>query len=125
MTAMKYRLFDQAYAEAGRSLGAFRGNEGYAGCYGRLLSEALGELGDGDPVLHIDPRDEEICRALLAGMGLHCEISPDLQTDGGLNASTRDGMVLISNTVESRLARAKDRLKLDVFSLLYGDRQGD
>lgn len=125
MTALKYRLFDRAYAEAGRSLCAFRGSEGYASCYGQLLSEALGELGDGEPVLHIDPRDEVLCRALLAGPGIRCEISPDLKTDGGLNASTRDGMVTISNTVESRLERAKDRLKLDVFTLLYGERQGD
>jgi V/A-type H+-transporting ATPase subunit E len=125
MTAVKYRLFDRAYAEAGRSLCVFRDSEGYAGCYGQLLSEALGELGDGDPVLHIDPRDEVLCRALLAGLGLHCEVSPDLQTAGGLNASTRDGMVIISNTAESCLERAKDRLKLDVFALLYRDGQGD
>jgi len=125
MTALKYRLFDRAYAEAGRSLCVFRGSEGYANCYGQLLSEALGELGDGEPVLHIDPRDEVLCRALLAGLGIHCEISSDLQTAGGLNASTGDGMVTISNTVEFRLERAKDRLKLDVFVLLYGERHGD
>ncbi len=76
MTALKYRLFDRAFAEAGRSLCDFRDSEGYAGCYRQLLSEALGELGDGDPVLHIDLRDEALCRALLAGLGLHCEVSP-------------------------------------------------
>jgi vacuolar-type H+-ATPase subunit E/Vma4 len=125
ITSLKYRLFDRAFTWAGQSLRDFRGSEGYSGCYGQLLSEALGELGDGDPVLHIDLRDESLCRALLAIMDLHCEISPDLQTAGGLIASTRDGKVVVSNTIESRLEQAKDRLKLDIFALLYGERQGD
>jgi V/A-type H+-transporting ATPase subunit E len=124
MTVLKYGLFDRAFAEAGQSLSSFRDSEGYASCYRQLLSEALGELGDRDPVLHIDPRDVALCRALLAELGIQSEVSPDLQTAGGLNASTRDGMVTISNTVESRLERAKDRLKLDVFGLLYGDGRG-
>ncbi|MGA9139145.1 MAG: V-type ATP synthase subunit E [Methanocella sp.] len=125
MSALKYRLFDRAFTGAGQSLRDFRGNKGYAGCYRQLLSEALSELGDGDPVVHIDPRDESLCRALLAALGLQCEVSPDLQTAGGLIASTSDGKVVVSNTIESRLEQAKDRLKLDVFTLLYGERQGD
>lgn len=116
MTALKYRLFDRAFAEAGRMLPAVRDREGYAACYGQLVAEALDGLGDVDRVLHVDPRD-----AGLAGQCVRCDIVPDLSCAGGLNASTRDGNVVILNTLEARLGRAKDRLKLEVFAWLFGD----
>jgi vacuolar-type H+-ATPase subunit E/Vma4 len=49
------------------------------------------------------------------------EIVPDLITGGGLNGSSPDGKIIIRNTVEDRLARAKERMKIVVFSGLYGD----
>jgi vacuolar-type H+-ATPase subunit E/Vma4 len=44
---------------------------------------------------------------------------PDLHSAGGLIASARDGMVVVSNTVESRLEKAKDSLKLEIFAALF------
>jgi V/A-type H+/Na+-transporting ATPase subunit E len=121
MTALKYRLFDRAFAEAGRALADVRGGEGYPGCYGQLVAEALGELGDGDPVLHVDPRDRELCGKVTGETGIRCETVPDLPCAGGLIASTRDRMVVISNTLESRLEKAKESLKLEIFATLFGD----
>jgi V/A-type H+/Na+-transporting ATPase subunit E len=121
MTTLKYRLFDRAFAEAGRTLTGVRSSEEYPGCYRQLVSEALGELGDGDALLHIDPRDRELCVKVTGETGMHCETVPDLQCAGGLTASARDGMVVISNTMESRLEKAKDSLKLEIFAALFGD----
>lgn len=122
MTALRHRMLDQAFAGAARALEeGGRGREGYAGCYRQLVAEALGELGDDAAVLHTDPRDEELCRAVVAGLGVSCEIVPGLRCAGGLNASARDGKVVVFNTLESRLEKARDRLKLDIFVVLNGD----
>ncbi len=121
MTVLKYGLFDRAFAEAGRALADFRSGEGYAGSYRQLVAEALAGLGDVDAMLHVDPRDRELCLKVTGEAGMRCEVAPDLRSAGGLTASTRDGMVVVSNTVESRLEKAKDNLKLDIFAALFGD----
>lgn len=121
MTTLKYRLFDRAFAEAGRALADIRSSEGYPGCYRLLVAEAMGELSDSDAVLHVDPRDGELCRTVAGELGARCEIAPDLPCAGGLNASARDGKVVVFDTVESRLEKAKDRLKLEAFATLFGD----
>jgi vacuolar-type H+-ATPase subunit E/Vma4 len=120
MTALKYQLFARAFAEAGRTLANIRAGEGYPGCYRQLVAEALGELSDDNAVLHIDPSDGELCRKVEADLGIRCELAPDLPCAGGLNASARDGRIVVSNTVEARLEKAKDRLKLEVFATLFG-----
>lgn len=121
MTTLKYRQFDRAFVEAGKQLGDFRDSPGYASCYQQLVVEALGELGDSDAALHIDPRDFDLCSKVRDDLGLRCEIVADLTCAGGLNASARDGKVVIFNTLESRLEKAKDGLKLNVFTALFGD----
>jgi vacuolar-type H+-ATPase subunit E/Vma4 len=121
MTALKYRLFDRAFAEAGRALADVRGSEGYPRYYQLLVAEALGELSDSDTVLHVDPLDVELCQIVAGELGMRCEIATDLPCAGGLNASARDGRVVVFDTVESRLEKAKDRMKLEVFATLFGD----
>jgi V/A-type H+-transporting ATPase subunit E len=120
MTALKYRLFDRAFIEAGRSLCDARGGDRYAGSYEQLVTEALGGLGDSDAVLHVDPLDEGLCRNAITRLKVRSDIVPDLTCAGGLNASSRDGKVVILNSFESRLEKAKDRLKLDIFGTLFG-----
>lgn len=121
LTAAKYGLFDRAFAQAGAALADARSDGRYADCYRQLATEALGELNDPAGVLHIDPRDADVCRRALDALGVRCEVVPDLRCAGGLVASSRDGAVVVSNTVEARLEKAKDRLKLDVFAALFGD----
>ncbi|HUL62377.1 MAG TPA: V-type ATP synthase subunit E [Methanocella sp.] len=121
LTAAKYRLFDRAFGAAAEALAGLRSDGGYPACYRQLVAEALGELDDPSGVLHIDPRDADVCREALDGLGERCGVVPDLQCAGGLNASSPDGKVVVSNTVEARLEKAKDRLKLDVFAALFGD----
>jgi len=121
LTAAKYRLFDRAFGAAAEVLAGARSDGGYSACYRQLVAEALGELDDPDGVLHIDPRDADVCREALARLGVAREVVQDLRCEGGLDARSRDGKVVVSNTVEARLEKAKDRLKLDVFAALFGD----
>jgi vacuolar-type H+-ATPase subunit E/Vma4 len=38
-----------------------------------------------------------------------------------LVVSTKDGKVVVSNTIESRLHNARELLKREIFSTLFGD----
>jgi len=71
--------------------------------------------------LHIDPRDETLCRQILNELGRNSEIVTNLTSAGGLAVSTKDGKVVVSNTIETRLNNVKQLLKREVFSTLFGE----
>ena len=85
-----------------------------------MLKEAILELEGEEIQLHIDKRDENLCKKLLSELKLNCEIVTDITCAGGLNASTKDGKFIVFNTIESRFERAKVLLKPEIFATLYG-----
>ena len=111
--------FDQAFAESEARLKSLRSDPEYPQIFAKLLKEAAGAMGDGAFVVHIDPRDEVLCRTILAAQGLSSEIRPDLTTSGGVVASLPDNSVVISNTVESRLGRAKELKRKEIHAILF------
>lgn len=110
------------YQEAAAKLSSIRSSPSYEAFYKAVLSEITESLASDKIHLHIDKKDEVLCRQLLKGTGKEVDIVTDLSTMGGLNGSTPDGKVIIRNTIEDRLARAKERMNVAVFSGLYGDR---
>lgn len=121
LSGLRRELFDRAFDMAGKELESIRNSAGYPVCYRELIGEAIGELDMRDVVLHIDSRDSELCARALSELGVGCEVVQDLVCAGGLNASTKDGKVVIYNTIEARLEQAKNHLKLEIYSTLYGD----
>jgi vacuolar-type H+-ATPase subunit E/Vma4 len=112
--------FDRAFAEAEASLGGLRADPKYKAVFTNLLKEAAGAMGDGAFVVHIDPRDETFCKKTLSSLNLSYEIRPDITTAGGVVVSLPDNSVVISNTVESRLLRAKELKRKEIHAILTG-----
>jgi V/A-type H+/Na+-transporting ATPase subunit E len=112
--------FERAFAEAEARLSALRSNPKYPSVFQNLLKEAAGSLGDETFVIRIDPRDEMLCKKTLAALNLSCEIRSDITTAGGVVASLPDNSVVISNTVESRLQRAKELRRKEIHAILTG-----
>ena len=86
-----------------------------------MIQEAMHELEGEKARLHIDMRDENLCKQILDELNENSEIVVDLTSAGGLNVSTRDEKVVVFNTIESRLDKAKELLERQVFATLYGD----
>jgi V/A-type H+-transporting ATPase subunit E len=120
----KDSVFKHAFTEAQKILLSVRSQANYENIFRKLLKETLLELEGQEILLHIDKRDENLCKKMLAELTLNHEIVTDLTSIGGLNASTRDGKFIIFNTIESRLERAKVQIKLEIFAMLYGDQVG-
>jgi len=112
---------DEVFTEAGRALDQARGNTGYPQWFGAMLDEVLHGLDGDDIVLHVDPRDLELCKKLVHERNLNVMVLPDLSSKGGLNGSCYDGKILIRNTIEDRLIQAKKIMKPGIFRALYGD----
>lgn len=112
--------FEKAFAGAKARLSGLRSDPKYPAVFANLAREAAGSLGEGAIVLHIDPRDEELCKKTLAALRISPEIRTDITTAGGVVASLPDNSVVISNTVESRLERVKEHKRKEIHAILSG-----
>jgi V/A-type H+-transporting ATPase subunit E len=118
---IKEDLFSSAFAEANLRLSGLRNRREYPEIFKKLAVDAAEALGVGAFHVHIDKRDEDLSRKTFASLTFNVEIVADLVSAGGLVACLPDGSVIISNTVESRLERAQERKKLEIYSILSGD----
>ena len=117
----KDAVIQRAFFDAKKSLDSFRDHPSYKEDFKKMLQEAVRELEGEKVLLLIDTRDETLCRQVLNELGWNSEIVGDLTSAGGLAVSTKDGKVVVSNTIESRLNNAKELLKREIFSTLFGD----
>lgn len=118
---IREHLFSSAFAQAGLRLSLLRNRPEYPAIFSRLTTDAAGALGADKFQVHVDKRDEDLCRKTLAALNLQAEILPDLDSAGGLMACLPDRSVIIRNTVESRLERAQELKKKEIYSILSGD----
>jgi V/A-type H+/Na+-transporting ATPase subunit E len=113
-------IADRAFEAAGSRVLALRASADYRGVARRLTEEAIGLAGGGDLVLHVDPGDKALFEGILRDLGRNCDVAADLPGAGGLTVTSRDGKILVTNTLESRLFRAREILKGEVFDRLSG-----
>jgi vacuolar-type H+-ATPase subunit E/Vma4 len=113
--------FERAFAGAETRLRDLRADPKYPLIFEKLLREAAGAMGAEAYAVHVDPRDEVLCKKTLANLQIHGQVLPDLQTAGGVVLSLPGNAAVISNTVESRLLRAKEHNRHTVHAILSGD----
>jgi vacuolar-type H+-ATPase subunit E/Vma4 len=117
-------VYKQAIRDARDRFSSVRNGGEYAVLFKKLLQEVVSEL-EGEAIrLHIDKRDESLCRKVITDLRLNCDIATDITTDGGLNATTNDDRFVVFNTIEARFERAKSLLKPEIFAILYGGQGG-
>jgi V/A-type H+-transporting ATPase subunit E len=121
LARVKYDLFQQAFARTAEQMGSLRNHPGYRETFKKMVQESLGDLAGEEVRLHIDLRDEPLSREILSEIRQNCEVVTDLTTLGGLNATTVDERLMVFNTIESRLQRAKELMKSEIMSTLYGE----
>ncbi|WAC05197.1 MAG: V-type ATP synthase subunit E [Methanoregula sp.] len=124
LTRVKDEVFRKAFLEAQKILSSAREQPDYENNFKKLLSEAVLEIEGGEISLHIDKRDETLCKKLLPQLKLNCDIVTDVTCAGGLNAGTKDGRFVVFNTIESRFETAKEILKPEIIEILYGGKGG-
>lgn len=90
----------------------------YAQIWQRLTREALRALGDEESAgatLVVDPRDLDLTGP-FARRGL--QILPELGGPGGVMVRSRDGRIVVDNTLAARLERALPAVRLAVAALI-------
>lgn len=120
MIRLKETFLSQAFLEAHTKIAAIRNDPQYPSVFKKLAKEAIFTLDTPGIRIHIDSRDEPRCREIIREIAPRAEVCADLQCDGGLIVTSPDGNVVISNTLESRLERAHERLSLELYRTLFG-----
>lgn len=113
--------FEEAFRDAGLRLNSLRNDPDYPAIFEKLLREATSTTGEDPVIVHVDPRDAGLCKKTLDSLQIRAGIETDLQTAGGVVISQYEGTVVISNTVESRLERAREHNRHTVHAILSGD----
>jgi V/A-type H+-transporting ATPase subunit E len=105
---------------AGDRLGRLREGGGYPGVLERLTREALDALSEPGAQVHVDPRDEASARALVEFLPEKPQLIPDLDAAGGVVVDSADGRIRVDNTFASRLARAGESYRRELYDHLFG-----
>jgi vacuolar-type H+-ATPase subunit E/Vma4 len=114
------KVFLAAFDEARQQLARLRQDPKYPPVFEKLAREVVSAMGESPFQIHVDRQDLGLCQKTLAAMDIRCEILTDIQCMGGLVASSPDGLVWISNTLESRLERIREHRKLEIYAILSG-----
>jgi V/A-type H+-transporting ATPase subunit E len=118
----KEEMVEEALRESEKSLRELRSNEDYAGVMEGWLKEGLSRL-SGKIIVHTDPLDSDLVKSLLDEVEVEYEIIPDMNIPGGVVLSDTEGRVKIINTVEERLNRAREKLRMQVSDILFGEEE--
>jgi vacuolar-type H+-ATPase subunit E/Vma4 len=118
------QLLVAAFTQAANCLAEMRAAPSYATLFSILAREAVDGLGT-DLVAHVDPRDVALARSAFAELGVQVEIKQQEIPLGGLDVMTRDGRIMIVNTLASRLERARGQLRGPVAAILADQAKPD
>lgn len=85
----------------------------------RFIEEGLQALG-GRGVVAVAPADQAVAEALIREHGWEAEVRTDPAISGGAHFSSQDMRLVVTNTLASRLGRARPALAAEVARILWG-----
>jgi V/A-type H+/Na+-transporting ATPase subunit E len=110
---------DEAFRLAEDRLSELYKDQRYPRILAVLLDEAL-EFFEGEVILQVRPSDRELIEKLMVERQRQYRFSDaPLEASGGLVVSSPGGEVVVSNTFESRLEKARDKLRLAISTTLF------
>jgi vacuolar-type H+-ATPase subunit E/Vma4 len=109
-------FFQRAFLAASKKAEKTRERPDYREILKNLLTEGIAKAGSEEIQVHVDRRDEPLCREIASELKLNLTIFPDLTTAGGVEIHTTDDAIVVFNTIESRLERAKEVIRQEIFA---------
>ncbi len=121
--SVKEQIAEKAIAAAEERLRGLRSRQDYRSILEDMIKEGLTRI-SGKVLIHVDPADQEAAEAVMKRLGSDFELRTDIKTAGGAVVSDMDGRVRIVNTVEERLNRAREKLRMYVSGILFEEEVG-
>jgi vacuolar-type H+-ATPase subunit E/Vma4 len=120
------KLLDEVFETARQQLNTIQKSTDYEKTARLLLSDALAHLKVDQAVIRADAATskfftDEVLSEISKEAGTKLKFGPPLERGMGVIAETTDGHRQYDNTLETRLARSRDTLRLPVYHLLMGE----
>jgi V/A-type H+-transporting ATPase subunit E len=120
------KLLDEVFEAARQQLAILQQSTDYEEIACRLLHEALTHLGIEQALVRADEMtrkyySEKVLREISKEVGTKIQFGAPLEGGIGVIAETLDGHRQYDNTLETRLVRFRDTLRLPVYHLLMGE----
>jgi vacuolar-type H+-ATPase subunit E/Vma4 len=111
---------DEAFRIAEERLAKLYQRQDYPQVLEILLGECLEFFPEGEVLVQVRPTDRDLVEKLMSARRRPYRLSETpLEASGGLVVSNLEGQIVVSNTFESRLVRAKDHLRLQISQALF------
>ncbi|MBI5030596.1 MAG: V-type ATP synthase subunit E [Chloroflexi bacterium] len=127
LTDAREQLLNQAFAQAQVCLAQMRESERYPAIFRALAREAVDALAGDSPlsqeqnlIVRVDPRDVTLARQVFSELGTSFKIETEPIALGGLQVTTHDARLVVTNTLAGRLERARNTLRGLVARILVG-----
>jgi vacuolar-type H+-ATPase subunit E/Vma4 len=120
------KLLDEVFEAAQQQLAAIQKSSDYEKTARMLLTDALAHLRVEQAVIRADPATRkfyttDMLDEISKEMGAKISLGQPLEGGIGLIAETPDGRRQYDNTLETRLARSREALRLPVYHILMGE----
>lgn len=111
---------DEAFQLARERLSEMSSDPSYPEVLEALLDEVL-DFFEGEVVLSVRPQDRDLAEKMMSKRqrAFRFDDAP-LDASGGLIGSSPSGEVVVFNTFETRLEKARDKLRLSISKALFG-----
>lgn len=117
---VKEAMVNKVFDEITKRVENLRSQSSYESVFEKLASEAISGI-PGKVVVSVDQADEALARKTFEKMGIDCPIKTDFKCSGGLKAMSEDGNIVLNNSIDSRIDKAKQFLMTDIIKVLFGD----
>lgn len=117
---VKEEMVNKVFDEIVNRAKTLRNQSSYESVFEKLASEALSGI-PGNAVVSVDLADETLARKTFEKMGVDCTIKTDFKCSGGLKVMSEDGNIVLNNSIDSRIDKAKQFLMTDIIKVLFGD----
>jgi V/A-type H+-transporting ATPase subunit E len=115
----KEEEISRVFARAGADLaGLAQNGQHYPAALRRFIEEGLRGI-PGRAVVAVNPVDQAAADALVRERGWDATVRPDPSVEGGVRISSPDGRFVVTNTLASRLDRARPALAAEVARTLW------
>jgi vacuolar-type H+-ATPase subunit E/Vma4 len=119
MLNTKHDLFQQAIKRARQKLNEVPKKPEYQSILKKLIQEATADFPECSRI-RVNTRDISLAQKIVKELNLKLEVEPTTDFSAGVIASSKDGRMSVSNTLELRLERLIPLITPQVAGILYG-----